>query len=101
MNTNKKDKMKPENESNGGELPELATAICWADITVTQPADFARVLFACKGGMIKTGMYYPETMMQIKGRKYFGKYGRRCEPARDGYIVTHWMPLPNPPNDLI
>jgi hypothetical protein len=28
MNTNKKDDMKPENESNGGQRPELATAIC-------------------------------------------------------------------------
>ena len=71
---------------------------CWANINDSQPEDFQEVLFACKGGPVRSGMYFPAHMLQAEGRAYYGKYGRRCEPAKMGYIVTHWMPLPLPPN---
>jgi hypothetical protein len=78
----------------------------WTDINLRQPDEYQVVLWFCQGGNIRTGMYYgknhcdrvPETHpISGKGRPHYGKFGRYAEPAESGYIATHWMPLPDPP----
>ena len=78
----------------------------WTDINLRQPDEYQVVLWFCQGGNIRTGMYYgknhcdrvPETHpISGKGRPHYGKFGRYAEPAESGYIATHWMPLPQPP----
>ena len=78
----------------------------WIDINLVQPNDYREVLFYCEGGKMLTGRYYGEQNCKSlpsshgmfgKSRKWYGKYGRYCEPAGRGYKVTHWMPLPNEP----
>lgn len=78
----------------------------WIEINESQPKDYQDVLWFCVGGKIQAGMYFGEDHcknlpmshpMAWKGRASFGKYGRYAEPAGEGYKVTHWMPLPEPP----
>ena len=78
----------------------------WKDINKTQPRVYQNVLWYCQGGAIKTGMYYGKDHcshlpschpLHGRSRKYYGKFGRYAEPAGEGYVVTHWMTLPEPP----
>ena len=78
----------------------------WTDINLRQPEEYQDVLWFCQGGNIRTGMYYgknhcdrvPETHpISGRGRSHYGKFGRYADPAESGHVVTHWMPLPQPP----
>ena len=78
----------------------------WTDINLRQPEEYQDVLWFCQGGNIRTGMYYgkthcdrvPETHpISRRGRSHYGKFGRYADPAESGHVVTHWMPLPQPP----
>jgi len=78
----------------------------WTDINLRQPEEYQYVLWFCQGGNIRTGMYYgknhcdrvPETHpISGRGRSHYGKFGRYADPAESGHVVTHWMPLPQPP----
>jgi hypothetical protein len=78
----------------------------WTDINLMQPEEYQVVLWFCQGGSIRTGMYYgknhcdrvPETHpISGRGRSHYGKFGRYADPAESGHVVTHWMPLPQPP----
>jgi hypothetical protein len=78
----------------------------WTDINLRQPEEYQYVLWFCQGGNIRTGMYYgkthcdrvPETHpISRRGRSHYGKFGRYADPAESGHVVTHWMPLPDPP----
>lgn len=67
---------------------------------------FQTVLCFCKGGNIKTGQFYGKEECEQSNfrlgrnsRKQYGKHGRWFELAEQGYKVTHWMPLPEPPKE--
>ena len=62
----------------------------WIDVNVEMPKEFENVLVANKRGNI----------YDIDKAWWNGCYFARC--GKSGYHnVTHWMPLPEPPNQLI
>jgi len=73
----------------------------WISVEESQPKDCQHVLFCSKSGNIDKTIYWGRDMWKLnngpKGREYYGKYGRYFEAANNGYIVTHWQPLPPPP----
>ena len=74
------------------------------DIEKEQPPIYKDVLFYCEGGKFIVGMYWGNVIpkghkLYGKPRKVFGKHGRYCEPAMDGYRVLRWCELP-PINSL-
>lgn len=74
----------------------------WIDLDAEQPEEMEQVLCYCWGGRITSGKYYGKEFCERLGvsgvgRKHFGKYGRWFDLAKDGYKVTHWMKLPEPP----
>ncbi len=84
----------------------------WFDINEQQPPIYTQVLFKCKGSeLMEVGMYLGEEFVKImkasaaphpilnKSRKIYGKHGRYCTPAEHDTVVTHWMVLPEPPNE--
>jgi hypothetical protein len=60
-------------------------------------------LVACEGGNVTESFYVTDLKWydnkRQQGRKRNGKYSRRFEISQYGYKITHWMPLPLPPND--
>jgi hypothetical protein len=91
---------KNERDKQAVSVPE------WTDINLIQPEEYQVVLWFCQGGNIRTGMYYgknhcdrvPETHpISRRGRSHYGKFGRYADPAESGHVVTHWLPLPQPP----
>jgi len=98
-----------ENERLQARVADLEQAVSvpeWTDINLRQPEEYQDVLWFCQGGNIRTGMYYgkthcdrvPETHpISRRGRSHYGKFGRYADPAESGHVVTHWMPLPQPP----
>ena len=98
-----------ENERLQARVADLEQAVSvpeWTDINLMQPEEYQDVLWFCQGGSIRTGMYYgknhcdrvPETHpISGRGRSHYGKFGRYADPAESGHVVTHWMPLPQPP----
>jgi hypothetical protein len=78
--------------------------MCWIEVGKELPKPWATVLCFCDSGNISTGKFYGKDECESssyslgrKGREYYGKEGRWFELAESGYIVTHWMPLPEPP----
>ena len=48
----------------------------------------ANVLVYCKNGYIGLGYFHN------------GKMNIACDFCSEDRIITHWMPLPNPPNEV-
>ena len=72
----------------------------WIDINDRRPEGTCHVLCACEGGNVDKSFYNPLVdLSELKiGRKTAGKYGRYFDLCKMGYKITHWMPLPKPPN---
>lgn len=70
------------------------------NINEEQPELYKDVLFLCDSGKWLVGMYLGNNLpkghrLYGKSRRVFGKFGRYCEPAIDGYRVLKWCYLPN------
>lgn len=78
----------------------------WIKLSDQQPEEWQTALVHCKGGNIITSKYYGKEVCESsdrlgsKNRAHFGKHGRWFEVAERGYVVTHWMDLPEPPEDV-
>lgn len=72
----------------------------WVAIEDRQPEESGYYLCACEGGNVDKSFWNPSANLdELKiGRKYAGKWGRFFELAKKGYRITHWMPMPPPPN---
>lgn len=60
----------------------------WISVETELPKSIERVLLLCKSGHIEVGYYDSEW----QGDSSFTSMRER------GYTITHWMPLPEPPN---
>lgn len=76
----------------------------WVRVEDRLPTPWQSVLVFCKGGNITECKFYGKEECERwdyrfgrQGRAYYGKQGRWFEAAEKGYVVTHWMPLPEPP----
>ena len=72
----------------------------WISVEDKVPGRMCHVLCACIGGYVGVSFYNPALNMNEtkRGRKAFGKFGRHFDLCDVGHRVTHWMPLPKPPN---
>jgi len=74
----------------------------WIDINEKQPENNTYVLVSCIGGNVSKSFYSELDASRglAPSRKRYGKIGRMFDAAHNGYIVTHWMPVPEPFNYL-
>lgn len=79
----------------------------WIDVNEARPERSCYVLVACEGGNVASTFYCenPEYFDYAHGcklsRKVHGKWSKHFDLAREyGYKITHWAPLPEPPNPI-